>query len=375
MTETRFTWRWLFVFAAAGVVAGLVLGLIVGWVIPLGGNAPVNVSALSAGAQNDYIILVANSYAFDDDLPRAKQRLDLLKDSNIKARVETLAKALATRKDSYAANVADLAVALGSTDASLKVLAAQVSNDAGGEPTKVARVETPPTATPKPTKVATAKVATDTPAATETSEEPADTPVKPTKAAVTPAPKNTTAPKPQATNPPVAAAALLPQFEPEFPSMWWDDVKFIPANVSSGQQFWHLKYAKYCDWSPNEAHNTCPNMPGGIMDHSIYIMAVDEAGKCVNTDATDTLNDGSSFPLTADKLKPIPYAWNPFGYSCNQDYEKEMYGEGNDISIPGLPSDKITNLCLCNKTAVEGKNIMQGHAHVRYFLIFQRTTR
>jgi hypothetical protein len=369
MTETRFTWRWLFVFAAVGVAAGAVLGLIIGWAAPLGGGASVNVASLSASSQNDYITLVANSFAFDNDLPHAKSRLDLLKDSNIKARVEILAKALNTRQDPYAANVADLAVALGSTDSTLQVLAAQITNATGGEPTKVARVEAPPTATPKPTKAAT-----DTPAATATSQEPTDTPVKPTKAAAA-AVKNTPAPKAQPTNPPApAAAALQPEIQPDL-SQWWD-TKYVPANVAAGQQYWRLKYARYCDWSPDEGHNTCPGMPGGIMDHTIYIMALDPSGGCASNPTIKIgMNDGSTAEYGADKAKPIPYPWYTSS-PCLTDWEKEMYGEGNTISIEGLPSDQITNLVLCSKNQPAGYNPPPcGHAHVHYFLVFQQATR
>ncbi len=373
MTDTRFTWRWLFVFAAAGVVIGLVLGLLAGWAVPLGGSAPVDVSALSASAQNDYIVLVANSYAFDDDLPHAKQRLDLLKDSNIKARVEKLAKALNTRQDSYAANVADLAVALGSTDAALKVLAAQVTNNAGGEPsgepTKVARVEDPPTATPKPTKAATAKVATDTPAATEPSAEPTDTPAKPTKAAATAAPKNTVAPQPQPTNPPAPAAALQPEWKPGL-DQWWSGVKFVPASVAAGQQYWRLKSATFCDVPPAGAPSstdTCPGMPGGPMDHTIYIGVLDAGGNCAqNISVKHLTNTGDTTPA---EQKNAIYPWN----SCNVDYEWNMYGEGNDIWIEGngLPSDRLNGMVMNSPQL----NWSSNKAHVRYFLVFQLTTR
>lgn len=383
MTETRFTWRWLLVIALVGIGMGLVIGLIAGWIIyPNIGSS--SIASLSASAQNDYIILVANTYAYDQDASGAKRRLAQLQDKDIKTRVERLAKALAARKDGSAANVADLAVELGSEDSSLQVLAESIGSDSppaavDSEPTKIARTDnlipaaeqaTPVSQEPtaKPTKAKKKAVPTNAPAAAESTEVPA-TKVAATKVAAT------RAPTAEPTQPPPQAAPVITEFTPAFPAMWWDDVRFTPAQVAPGQQYWHLKYARYCDWSPDDAHATCDGFPGGGMGTSIYVMTVDESGNCITTDVNDDINDGSKYPLTTDALKKIEYSWNPYGYACDQNYEKGMYGEGNGISVPGMPSDRIEGLCLCNKTPVEGQSILQGHAHVRYFLIYQRTTR
>jgi hypothetical protein len=385
MTETRFTWRWLLVIALVGIAMGLLIGLVAGWIVfpNIGGS---NVSGLSTSAQSDYIVLVANTYAYDQDLPRAKQRLNLLQDKDIKARLERLAKSLGARKDASAANVADLAVALGSDDEALLIMAAGVGSDVTGdpisqEPTKIARSDsgaqepTPsdedvedPTPTVKPTKQKKKPTAQPTaePAATEA-------PAEPTAIPATQAPKPTAEPT---AVPPPAAAPVTTEFIPPFPGGWWNAIKFIPAQVSPGQQYFHLKYARYCDWAPNDNFETCPGFPAGGMGHSIYIMVVDESGNCITTDVNDILNDGSKHPLTPDMLKKIEFPWNPYGFACDQDYEKEMYGEGNDISVPGLPSDTITQLQLCATNPPPGHNPPPcGKAHVRYFLIFQRTTR
>ncbi len=79
MTETRFTWRWLLVIAFVGIFMGLFIGLLAGWIVfpNIGGSS---VSGLSTSAQSDYIVLVANTYVYDQDLARAKQRLNLLQD-------------------------------------------------------------------------------------------------------------------------------------------------------------------------------------------------------------------------------------------------------------------------------------------------------
>lgn len=387
MTETRFTWRWLLVIALVGIAMGLFVGLIAGWIVfpNIGGST---VSGLSTSAQSDYMVLVANTYAYDQDLPRAKQRLNLLQDKDVKTRLERLAKSLAARKDASAANVADLAIALGSEDSSLQVMAAGVDSDSTSntsdvEPTKIARSDSgaqvqEPTPTEqaaeptvKPTKQRNKKAtATPEPAA---EPEATDAPAEPTAVPATKAPKPTEAPT---AAPPPAAAPVTTEFIPEFPAKWWDAVKFIPAQVNPGEQYWHLKYARFCDWAPTDKYNTCEGFPGGGDGHEIWVMVVDEQGECVETPVKNTLNDGSDFPLTPDMLKSIAYPWNPYGFKCNRDYEKAMYGEGNTISVPGLPSDTITELQLCAKTAPDGLNPPPcGKAHVRYFLIFQRTTR
>lgn len=382
MTETRFTWRWLLVVALVGIVMGIALGLIVGWVVvpQVSGSS---VSGLSSSAQNDYIVLVANTYAYDQDLAHAKERLALLGDPNIGTRVERLAKSLGTRKDPAAANMADLAIDLGSQDSSLQVLTDQVVNTSDAEPTKVARADAAVVPTSKsapakaqPTAQPTAQKKKQKPTVeptqvAEPTDEPA--PAEPTELPATRVPKPTV---PPTVPPPPPAAPVTTEFTPEFPAKWWDAVRFIPAAVAPGQQYWHLKYARYCDWSPDDNHQTCDGFPGGGMGTIIYIMTVDESGNCITTEVTDEINDGSQHPLKPDMLKKIEYPWNPYGYGCDQDYEKEMYGEGNSLSVPGLPSDKITELSLCAKSPPPGYNPPPcGHAHVRYFLIFQRATR
>ncbi len=365
MIEKQFTWRWLFVFAGAGILFGLVLGLVAGWAFPLSTSSAAP-SALKPETQNDYIVLVANSFAYDSDISLARDRLALLKDSNIKIRVERLARSLSAKQDPAAANVADLAVGLGSTDSALRVLAASVTKTlAGGEPTKMAKLEVEPTQTLAPTALPT-----NTIAATATLQPTAAPTKAPTKAATkAPTVAQQAANTPVPTSPP-AAAAPQPQIQPGL-DMWWN-VQYVPANVSAGQQYWRLVYARYCDWVPQESMNPCPNMPGGIMDHTIYVMALDENGGCGDSTIRFDINDGSKQDIELGK--DIAYPW--YSAQCRTQAEKAMYGEGNAVSVNGLPSDKITNLTLCAKNPPAGWAPPPcGHAHVHYFLVFQRATR
>lgn len=377
MTETRFTWRWLLVIALVGIFMGLAAGLAAGWIVfPIVGSS--SIAGMSASSQQDYIVLVANTYAYDQDATSAKRRLDQLQDKDIKTRVERLAKSLAVRKDAAAANVADLAIVLGSEDSQMQVLASQLtntndpSNNTDAEPTKLARSGGDDTATPEPTAVVTDEPTVKPTRVKKVTAEPTDAPTKAAATRVSAAKPPTAAP----TAAPPAAAPVSTEFIPNFPAGWWNAIQFIPAQVAPGQQYWHLKYARYCDWAPDDKHETCPGFPGGGMGTSIYVMTVDETGNCITTDVNDDINDGSKYPLTTDALKKIDYPWNPYNYPCTENYEKGMYGEGNSISVPGLPSDKITQLQLCATNPPPGYNPPPcGHTHVRYFLIFQRTTR
>lgn len=371
MTETRFTWRWLLVIALVGIFMGLAVGLAAGWIIfpNIGGS---NVAGLSASAQNDYIILVANTFAYDRDSVAAKRRLDQLQDKDIKTRVERLAKSLGARKDASAANVADLAVELGSDDTSLQIMAEQVinTNDStnnSAEPTKVARGSSDSLPAQEPTSEPQEPTAKPTkPKKTKPTQEPTSAP-EPTDAPTKAAPKPTAVPKP--TEPPTApppAPALQPEWAPEYPAQWWDGVQFVPAQVAPGQEYWRLKSALYCDVL--DKRNNCEGLPGGGNDHSIYVAVINADGSCSDGQVKHQTNTGDT---TALEKKDAPYPWS----SCNFDYEWNMYGEGNDVWIDGLPSDRLNGMCLCNKTPPPGGGILQGHAHVRYFLVFQKTVR
>lgn len=376
MTETRFTWRWLLVIALVGIIMGLAVGLAAGWIIfPNVGTS--NIAALSAQSQQDYIVLVANTYAYDQDAAAAKRRLDQLQDKDIKTRVERLAKSLAVRKDTSAANVADLAIVLGSQDSSLQVLAEQVTNtgsQSDAEPTKIAHtddgsVSTDATAEPTAGAQATTEAeATAKPTKTKKAKEtPTPEPLSTKVVAATrvPATKAATSAPTQAP----AAAAVQPEWHPDYPGQWWDGVQFVPASVAAGQQYWHLQYALYCDVL--DQRNSCPDLPGGGNSHGIYVSVLNPDGSCAEPTINHLTNTGDTTPL---EKKDVLYPWNRF--PCNVDYEwGTMYGEGNDVWIEGLPSDRLNGMCLCNKTAPPGGNILNGHAHVRYFLVFQKTTR
>jgi hypothetical protein len=160
---------------------------------------------------------------------------------------------------------------------------------------------------------------------------------------------------------------LLPEFNPAFPEGWPRSVHFTPANVAPGQLYWRLASAVFCD-VPAKGHEheeTCPDYPGGMLDHTVYVVVLDEGGGCAsNVNILHEMNTGDRVPLV---VKHEQYPWA----SCATDYQWTMYGEGNDFWLADLPSDRIGGLVLNSPQL----NWAENRAHVRYFLIFQRTTR
>jgi hypothetical protein len=160
---------------------------------------------------------------------------------------------------------------------------------------------------------------------------------------------------------------LLPAFEPPFPEGWFHTVQFTPANVSPGEPYWRLVSALFCDVPKpgHEREESCPGYPGGNLDHTVYIVVLNEDGSCAeNVQVQHVINTGEMPPLVT-KHQTYPWA------SCAEDWEWTMYGEASDFWVDGLPSDRIGGLVLNSPQL----NWAEHRAHVRYFLIFQRTTR
>lgn len=169
------------------------------------------------------------------------------------------------------------------------------------------------------------------------------------------------------TAPPTSPPPLLPQFQPPFPEGWHKTVQFTPANVAPGQSYWRLVSAVFCDVPAkgHEKEETCPDYPGGMLDHTVYIAVLDENGGCAeNVNVLHEMNTGERVPLVT---KVQTYPWT----SCATDYEWTMYGEGNAFWLADLPSDRIDGLVLNSPQL----NWAENRAHVRYFLIFQRVKR
>jgi hypothetical protein len=145
------------VLALIAIVAGVALGYLAAliWLVP---SVPQTIE-LSRSEQDDYIIMVAEAYAIERNVPLAQQRLARLNDPRTTERIIALAQEYAPQQDYVALRLALLAVAAGSKDKTLVALAA----------TLVAPTHTPtftPTSTRTPTPTRT--VPTNTPPPTNT---------------------------------------------------------------------------------------------------------------------------------------------------------------------------------------------------------------
>lgn len=144
------------------VVVGVVLGFFIAqtWLVP-----PVpQTLRLSRADQDDYILMVAEAYAVDQNIAIAQQRLARLNDPRTTERIIALARDYAPQQDYVAGRLALLAVAAGSQDAALIQLAATVTAPTQTPtPTQVYRVTGPPATDAPPATVAPLRSATPEP--------------------------------------------------------------------------------------------------------------------------------------------------------------------------------------------------------------------
>lgn len=322
MTHLQLGSRLLIAVIALGLIGGLLIGLWVGWIAQPVQITNVDVADLKSSSQDEYIVLTASDYAFDQNLQSAKDRLAQLHDSKINGRVAALAKKYAAESQPFAAQVAALAIALGSTDNAIALIATTATPTITDTPL--------PTETGVPTLVPTA-TPTITPTATIT---PTRTPTRRPRATATPAPA------------PIAATNWIPAY----PTGWPGGVKFEPASVAPGQKYWHLAKATYCD--SNDEHDYCQNLPGGPLGTNTYVSFAGGGAplSVVGGDGTVLKLD----PKSADDM-------------CNCTYTFES--NGFTVQVVGAPSDKISGMALFSVTAG------LGNYHVRYFLTFQQVTR
>lgn len=362
---------WIAGVIVLAIVVGLIFGLLLGMTLPgpTDSPAPPDTVHLAAPEQDDYVIMVAEAYAAERDLKLAQDRLARLKDNAIAARVERLALTYVPQRDQIATNLALLAVALGSRNRILVGLSAgptppapRTAASSRTQSLNVAFAETAAptsTATPRPTRTIWYKVITNT--FTPTSP-PTDTPIFTRTPTFTRVPSRT--PLPTATATPLPTDTPRPPpptiFEPGL-DQWWGSIYFQPADIPSGQGYWHLARAVYCDAfdnsDPRRRDFGCDEMPGGSQGTSIYVMT---GGNPIDVFAPDGRNVGDDRAVVGDLKAPddmcqCTYAWE------SSDYR---------VSVRGAPSDAIGGFCLC------GKNFGWGsHAHVRYFLYFEYITR
>lgn len=351
MTELQFGSRLLILVAAVGLVTVIVAGLALGWLVLPIQIANVNVFDLNTASQEDWIVLVANTYAVDHDLPRARERLAQIKDPQINDRIAALAKKSNAGNQPAAANLAALAAALGNTDQQIALIARTPTPTATLTPTPT---ETVPPATPTLTPTATTpptRTATRRPVATAT-DPPTRTATRRPEATPTTSVTQTATRRPEATATATAKpAAIAPTNWLPFPGEWPPGANFVPANVAPGQNYWHLAKAIYCD--QDDEHDYCQDMPGGPRGTETYVRFI--GGGTSPISVTD--NDGKTIAVEPKAAADI----------CDCAYS--FQSNGFNIIVAGAPSDKISGLSLYSVKA------KLSNYHVRYFLWFQLLTK
>jgi hypothetical protein len=322
--EVRLARRALPVIIAVFLTIGLAIGLWIGWMAMPVQITHVDVTDLKPSAQDELIVLIADTYTYDKDLEGAQSRLSELKDKTVSVRVAALTKAHAAQNQNSAANLAALAIALGETDPQIALIAATVT------PT--------PTTTPTPTQP---PIPTLTPPAT-----PTWTPT----ATLTPTRTPTRRPTPTMTPKPIAPTNWIPPL-----AEWPSAAKYqdVGGSVPPGQKFWHLAKAMFCDLK--DKHDYCQDLPGGGSGTSTYIMLIDANGARTTAPLIVTKADGKT--ATPDDIGIQKSAAD----MCNCNYS--FLSSGWLIQVGGAPSDKISGLSL------------PQNYHVRYFLTFQSVTR
>lgn len=314
---------------AVGLCIGLSAGLYIGWMAWPVQVTNVDITDLRGTAQEDYIILTAKTYAYDQNLDRAQQRLALLNDPNIGERVANLAVSYSLQGKPDSAQLASLAHALGSKNNAIATLlptpefvAIMVTPTSGSTSTPTLLA----TQTPPPI-VSIAASRTSTRRATATS---------------------TRTPTPQLA--PLPPAVFLPA---DTQNLWPPGFGIAQATVSPGQQFWHLTKAIFCDYPETQygcSEKSGQTLPGGKGTIGVWVTLV-----------------GGKAPLILDG-KPALLEDKSSDSECQCTYSLDF--PGPTIEVSGHPSDKIIG--AANSTAVRGGF---PNTHVRYFFTFQLVTR
>lgn len=308
-----------------GLCIGLGIGLYIGWMAWPLQITSVNFSDLKGSAQEDYIVLTAKTFAYDQNLDAALERLNQLNDVNISDRVANLAIVYASQSRPESAQLAALAVAMGSTKEGIALLAHTL------EP------------------VAQAIIPTDSPTTIPTPS--ATPPVSPTS--ITSATRTATRRlTPTATKPPAAPIAPTSFFPGDLQKGWPGGFHVEPASAAPGQQYWHLIKAIYCDITETQFGCTGKSgdpLPGGPGTIGVWVKLVGGKAPLILNDKPANLEDKSQ------------------DTQCQCTYSLDF--PGPTIEVSGHPSDKIFG-------AANGSvHVGFPNTHVRYFFTYQLITR
>ncbi len=187
--------------------------------------------------------------------------------------------------------------------------------------------------------------ATATPVPTRT---PTRAPTRPAVVATrvpTTAPTAPTAAAPKATLPPIDWDSRLGPSSDPVANPDLQQVRIIPANVSSGQKFWRAISVR---WERSD-------------DHTIYVQVLDENGKRAQ---------GKKMRLTSEGGLNLPMDVKEGDAACDCDFSYPMFGDGYHVNVDDqYPSDKVMGMCMCGIP-----NVYAHKAHVNFRVKFQLVT-
>jgi hypothetical protein len=361
--------RLILLILVLALVAGIALGLYTATSLHTANAVPTaQALRLTADDQNDYILIIADAYAADGDLKLAQDRLGRLRDPQIATRVEEFAINYAPKRNLTSIHLIHLAMALGSRNTGLIAVVVTTTPTAthtltpqnvpvfsNVRATRSVPTKALPTPTPADTQVPVYVVVpnehpfivlpTDTPLPTKIPT------ITPTRRPSTRVPTPTETPLPTDVPPPPPVI-----WEPGYPGGWPPGVYFAAANVQPGEKYWHLVKAVYCDFI--EENFGCLDRPGNTAGTSIYVIDDGEPLDVIRPDGRNVGNDPTQIgdPKEPSDMCECSWTW------LVSDYR---------ISVAGAPSDAIGGFALYTV----GGHVLEGHAHVRYFLYFENITR
>jgi hypothetical protein len=356
-----------------GLLVGVGLGLLFGWVIMPVKYVDTGIADLHVDHQEEYIVLVASAYALDQDLEKAKARLDQMEAANV---------------HQWIAGLADRYIAEGRNEADIRALAELAKGLGVDTAHLVAYLATPtplptdtpvPTLTPTPTDTPTATPIlptatpvppTDTPApptdtpppATDTPSPPTDTPALPTD---TPAPPTDT-PKPKPSNTP---APPRPTNTPQPPAVKWTWSARLLGPGEEGQR---------CDGGDLRIGVTAVNANGdqipGVWIYDKYSQLYQVTG---NVDSPDWGPGETKFEYGIGGGGSLCVAQGEGG-ACESDFTRDMpcyyvppvedlhaVGYCNQCCEPGASVER------CRQLINEGK--CMGNGHYSWRVTFRRS--
>jgi hypothetical protein len=330
-----------------GMLCGLLFGLAIGYLWPVH-YTDVDFSDLQAEYREDYILMVADAFALDGDVEKARERLDRLNVPNPEQLVSDQADRY--REEGQDPEVIErlvrLADALGVSTESMLLQIGAITLTATPTPT-APPTDTPiPTATPTETPIPTeAPPPTDAPLPTDTPIPPTNTPAPPADTPTPAPPTDTPAPE-QPTDTPVP------------------DVDFIIVN--------QRRYSK-------DENGGCSGM------HTVFIKVLDVNGNPLDgIIAGNKFNETDALPTGRDKgpgVAQIDLWKNAYEITVKRDENGNEFSSESGMPMssrtPEISNEELIAAGYCadmnDCLVMRDVDPFRCHGHFSYEIVFQKT--